>query len=187
MGSQAVYVSDKAAQWLAPAGALPSSFLLVRERARTRIIDYQGRKVGVVLFPAAQSFAKTSPDPLQAAMDEALRAGRELAGQVHLLIGVSPWGSEAEKDFAYQAEGLFHILLGGGSGYGFAFAVTGQNGGVLWVRPETDGRSVNVIRLLAWPAPGQHLWQMQANFEASLILLSPQVPENQLIKSLFPE
>lgn len=179
---QCVYVSPPAQKWLGElAAALPRSYVRMQGKAQSRIIPVARRQVGIVFFAQGDNEIWD-----EAAQNDALKAGRELRGAVDLLIGVSPWGSEAERKFAAQADGLYHIILGGGPGYGFASAVTGPNRGVLWARPEMEGSAVTLLELLDWPDPAMHVWENQANFSSQLKLLGPDVPSDLGIVNIFP-
>ncbi len=197
LNSQAVYVSPNAESWLTEgASHLPPPFMPVSGAPCVLVFAYGPYKIGVILLPkideppmelAPEKALEARQRAINKAYAQALQAGGQLAGNVCLLIGVSPWGSEEERNFLPQAEGIFHIILGAGAGYGFPFAVAGAHGGVLWARPENSGKSVNVINILQWPQQGLHLWQPQANFEAYLQLLGAEIQPDTVIGNMFPE
>lgn len=175
--AQCVYVSSQAQKWLDDhAPALPFNYVRMRGKPQVRVIPVAGRRVGIICFAPGNENAR----------EEAIKAGRELRGAVDLLVGVSPWGADAEREFAARADGLYHILLGGGPGYGFGSAVSGPSRGVLWARSETEGRAVTIIELLAWPDPAMHMWENHANFTSQVKSLGPDVPSDQEIMRIFP-
>lgn len=211
--AHAVYLSDPASQWLAKAGAqTPENFQHTGLKANSRIIDLQGYKIGLVFFgspPPAQptnapdntkiapSASRSTLTPRPAAaesyvlyMRDALEEARRLGSQVHLLIGVSPWGSDAEREFLPQAEGLFHLLLGGGPGPSFAFAGSERVSPaprLIWSRPNPEGRSVTLIKLYEWPQGGSWAdWRPEISFESVQMHLTPAIPEDPEVVRLLP-
>lgn len=171
--AQGVYLSPRAQKWLGSrVASLPPSYIRMGAKAESRIIPVAGKQVGVVYFAGDQA--------------DALAAGRKIRRQVDLLIGVSPWGREDERAFADKADGLYHIILGGGPGYGFGASLLGKNQGLLWTRPEPNGIAVNLIDIKAWPDPALHIWETGANYGAHVIMLGPSVPSDRVISELFP-
>lgn len=180
--AQGIYVSPPAQKWLGErAATLPPNYILMQGKLQSRVIPAAGKRIGVVWF------APDGPDGLADAQSDAIRAGRELRGQVDLLVGVSPWGSDAERKFTERVEGLYHIIMGGGPGYGFGSSLKGANKGVLWLRPEPQGSAVNVVEILSWPEPALHIWEYSANFTARVELLGPNVPSDAVIEEIFNE
>lgn len=181
--AQGIYVSPQARVWLGgKSSSLAANYLLMDKQAQSRIIPVAGRRVGLVFFAPADP-AKASE--IAAAERNAIEAGRQIGREVDLLIGISPWGDKTERAFAARAEGLYHIILGGGPGYGFAASVGGSGSGVLRARPESRGRSVNVIEVLQWPEPAMHAWQYQVNFTARTQLLDSSIPSDPVIMEIF--
>lgn len=183
--AQGVYLSPRAQKWLGKLSAdLPPNYIKMQSRPLSRVIPLDGRSVGLVFFPQADG---KRPNEIAAAYAEALEAGRALRREVDLLVGVSPWGIDAERPFAEKAQGLYHVLLGGGSGFGFDSVVVGEAGGVIWVRPEDQGRTVNRIEILAWPEGAAPHWEPEANFRADMLPLGPSVPSDPEIARIFPQ
>lgn len=120
-------------------------------------------------------------------IEEAITHGRRLGSQVDLLIGVSPWGNRVEQSFMEQAAGLYHILLGGGSGMSFPYASTAAGYPLIWSRPYPEGRSVNLIKLYEWPQPGFSQWTPEIGFSANFEDLGPSVPSDPEIARLLPQ
>lgn len=180
-----IYVSPRAQAWLGDkAEGLPPQYLLLKQLPLARMVSIAGRKVALVFLPPTD---KNAPAEMPAEYKVAITAGRVAAQEAALVIAVSPWGSRLERAFAAEAEGIFHIILGGGPGYGFAFSAMGELEGVLWTRPEDQGRSVNVIEILAWPSPAAHKWEYGVNYEAYIKLLSPNIPPDPVIVEIFPD
>lgn len=183
--AQGIYVSPRAQAWLGDkVKTLPAYFLLLKQAPLTRIVFIAGSKVALVFLPPTD---KIAPGEMSEEYKAALSAGRTAAQEAALVIAVSPWGSELERAFAGEAEGIFHIILGGGPGYGFASSAVGELEGVLWTRPENQGRSVNVIEILAWPSPAAHRWEYGITYEAYTKLLSPNIPPDPVIMEIFPD
>jgi hypothetical protein len=180
--AQCIYLSPQTQAWMGErVKSLPANYLRMGGTAQSRIIPVSGGQVGIVCF------AQADKRSLQEARNDALEAGRKLRGQVDLLIGVSPWGSDAERAFADQADGLYHIILGGGPGYGFGASVPGKNKGLLWARPEREGITVNLVEIKAWPDPALHIWEREANYTAEVIMLGPSIPSDPVILELLKE
>ena len=183
-GSQGIYVSPKAQAWLgSKADNLPSNYILTGQAPLTRIVPLAGQNIALVYLPYTD---KTAPADMTDEYKAALAAGRAAAQEARLVIAVSPWGSKLERAFSAQAEGIFHIILGGGPDYGFASSTVGDMEGLLWTRPEDQGRSVNVIEVLAWPAPAAHRWEYGVNYEAYIKLLGHSIPPDPVIADIFP-
>lgn len=178
---RAAYLSPEAGRWFRAARLdIPDFFVPLpgaEGRAASRVVDFGGHKVGLVFFAADEN--------LEQARAGAMFAGRQLAPRVHLLVGISPWGFEAERAFLPEAAGLFHILLGGGSGPGFAAASSAQSGQLLWSRPAASGTGVNVISLYRWPEAGPLHWENGLTFEARQEFLGPGIKEDPDIARLF--
>lgn len=180
--AQGIYLSPRAQKWLGKrAEKLPPNYIRMTNKVQSRIIPVAGRQVGIVYFAQTDDAAG-----LKRAQADALEAGRKLRGQADLLIGVSPWGRDSERVFAEKTDGLFHIILGGGPGYGFGASVIGKNEGLLWVRPEAQGIAANLVQISAWPDPALHIWGYDANYRAEVIMLSPAIPSDPVILGLFP-
>lgn len=174
------WLSSKAEKWLRErAGGVPAGYAPVGAEPVSRIIDTQAGKIGVVLFPEGRQPGK-GPDAALAA--KALAAGKALQGKTRLVIGVSPWGYVGERDFLKKAEGVFGCILGGGEGIGFDFSLR-EAPGVLWLRPDTQGRAVNILELLELPAFGESpRWKQDDSFRAYLEFLGDPFPYDPVMK-----
>lgn len=175
LGINAGWMSARAAGWLKKyAGGLPFGYQEVAEKPVTRLVDTPVGAVGIVFFPEGPLAGK-APTAEQEQM--VLEAGRSLADRAMLVIGVSPWGSIGEKAFIPKAQGVFSCLLGSGEGISFPVHSLAEAPGVLWVRPDSKGRAVNILELYALPAQGQTPdWRKDENFKASLVYLDQSYP-----------
>ena len=148
------YLSAAAAAWFRDhAGGTPKGFREVGGEPATRLHRVAGgngaeRTVAVVFLP---SQAKPWEDPTPAMAAQAVQAGLAARRQADLVIGVAGWGGTGEQRYLAELGQAFHILLGGGIGTGFDGVVDGMAPSLLWSRPDMQGRSVNVIDVLAWP------------------------------------
>jgi hypothetical protein len=147
LGVDAGWISHKAAEWMKKyAGGIPAGYLEIGKAPRGTILRTPIGPVGIVFFPEGDVPGK-GPAPEQ--KRQVLESGRELRGQVRLLLGVSPWGLVAEKSFLPEAGGIFDGILGGGEGVGFGFSLAEKVPGLIWLRPDGKGRAVNVLELYA--------------------------------------
>ncbi len=177
------WLSPKAAQWLHDAaGATPPRYHVVNAAPVTQILETRVGKIGVVLFPeGTEKGQKPSPKQIAAV----LAAGKTLKEQARLVIGISPWGYVGERDFLPQAGGIFGCLMGGGEGVGFAFSLN-ENPAVLWLRPDSQGRAVNIVELLELPALGKTpRWRENDSFRASLEFLDDSFPSDPAMQQLL--
>lgn len=173
-------------------GSLPSGFVEVTAEPVTRYFRRGGFRIAVIFFPGpparpaewtpGPSLPGGTPNPaapvdadLSAAV---LEAGRR-AGDADLVIGVSPWGIEAESAAASRLNGVFHVLLGAGPGSPFPFHVQEDAPGLVWSRADRRGRSLTVLEFAELPgrAPG-HVWIPGLNADGREILLDHTVPED---------
>lgn len=162
------WLSARSGRWLQEGGGgLPSGFELVEAAPVSRVLQSPLGPIGLVLFPEGPTPGK-SPTPEQRAL--VLEAGRKLAPNCVLVIGISPWGYVGERDFLPEARGVFSCIFGGGEGVGFGFSVPEKSPDVLWLRPDSQGRAVNVLELFALPAKGAP-WKEGQHFEAWLEFL----------------
>ena len=176
------WLSGKAGKWmLQGAGSLPSGYVTVGDAPVVRIMETRAGKIGVVLFPEGRQPGR-SPDAKT--VEAVLDAGRSLVGKVRLVIGVSPWGYRGERDFLKKAEGVYGCILGGGEGVGFDFFLK-ETPKVLWIRPDTQGRAVNILELLQLPGIGdQPKWEQNKTFRAYLEFLDNKFPSDPAVQTL---
>lgn len=134
------------AKWLSDNGArLPEGWRALGDTPEVVRLAAGELRLGVVLIPEAR---KTGGD-LQA---EVAAAARALHSDVDLVVGVSPWGEDAEKDFLTSNGAVFDLLLGAGRGRGSGLRLA-AGGQTLWLRPAFDGWGVARLDILAKPGP----------------------------------
>lgn len=76
------------------------------------------------------------------------------AKRYNLIVGVSSWGADRERDFLERRGEAFDILLGAGPGPGYSGEYLRDNR-VLWVRPFTQGKNVLAVTFPKLPKPGE--------------------------------
>ncbi|WCB45424.1 hypothetical protein PH214_10090 [Nitratidesulfovibrio vulgaris] len=178
------YLSPKAAQWfMTHAGGTPAGFRSVDGPPQTRIHTVNAMRVAVVFFPP---LPQGVDDPTPEMVRDALSAGRKARSGADLVIGVSAWGSLNERDMLPRCEGVFDILFGSGTGSAFDGTVDGVAPGVLWARPERDGKGVNVVEVLALPQPGQpNDWVPGITIATRYIMLSDTVAHDPAMEAVI--
>jgi len=169
------WLSKKSAEWLRRnAGGIPRGFVEVGSEPVTRLLDSPVGPLGFVLFPEGPKPGR-SPTPKQIAT--VVAAGKSLKDQAVMVVGISPWGYVGERDFLPEAQGVFDCILGSGEGVGFPSAVPQKTPGVLWIRPDAAGRSINLLELYVKPQIGQKTaWIERTTFGASLEFLGNNRP-----------
>ena len=177
------WLSPSAAQWLSKAtGKIPPGYQLVNSQPISRIVSTAIGKIGIVLFPQGPTPGK-APSPEQE--QKVLEAGRALQSQTRFVIGVSPWGLLGEKNFLPKAQGVFACILGGGEGVAFAQSVDTQTPGILWARPDSQGRAVNVLEILEISKPGAaQQWIEGVSFRANLLFLGNSYPPDPAMERI---
>lgn len=153
---------------------IPEGFVLVEDKPISASYDLPQGRISVVLFPAGKGkHGSPTPEQIQSILD----AGKELKTSSSLLIGISPWGNVAEYRFLEQAEGIYSILFGGGSGLGGPYVVDHSSESLLWIRSESHGRAINVLDIMEMPLPGHKAsWVEGISFNAKQIFLYLKLP-----------
>ena len=171
------WISKKSAKWLRDnAGEIPRGFTEVGSEPVIKILDSPIGTIGVVFFPEGPVAGK-SPAPGQE--EAVLSAARGLKDRVAMVLGISPWGYVGERDFLVKADGIFNCILGSGEGVGFSGTVPQKAPGVLWIRPDGQGRAINILELYSRPQPGQSIqWQERKTFGANLEFLDDSCPSD---------
>ncbi len=178
------YLTTTAATWFRGATAnIPKGYTVVDKKPESSICSIGGYRVGVVFFPrgAGAGFV-----PTQEQKKRILAEGASLASKVDFVIGVSPWGSDAEQAFLPEAQGVFACIFGGGDGIPFSHSVQPSAPGVLWVRSENRGRGVTVVNLLEIPRKGvPFIWKEGRTFTASIEYLSNKYRDDRAVEAII--
>lgn len=167
MAVTAGWLEPAARNWFHAQGAEPpQGFHPVDQTPVVQQSVVQGKTVGFVLFPAG--FAG-NPEREKELLSLALR----LRGQCDLVIGISPWGTKAERTFLPAASGYYDVILGGGEGQGMRGNMD-TRGTVLWARGYGKGMALAVLELMEWPSrqdrPGW-AWIEDDNVRFPVVLL----------------
>jgi hypothetical protein len=183
LGVDAGWLSPKADRWFRTgAGGIPGGFTLVGAKTVSRVIPTPAGDIGLVFFPQAATPGKA---PSQEQEQAALAAGKALRKRCALVLGVSPWGYMGERNFLPKAIGVYGVILGGGEGVGFGFAVPADAKEILWLRPDSQGRAINRLDLLTLPKQGEALrWTKGNTFEADLEFLDDAVPSDPAMATI---
>lgn len=180
------WLSPKAERWMRDrAGGIPTSYAKVGVDPVARILQTPAGAVGIVFFPEGKAPGKA---PAPEVEQKVLAAGRALREKTVLVLGVSPWGYVGERDFLPKAEGVFSCILGGGEGVSLEHVVPEKHPGILWVRPDGQGRAVNMLELLQLPAPGTTpQWREGVTFNASLEFLDSYYTPDPAMRTIVGE
>ena len=159
---------EEAKRFSSLGAALPAGGLaLVPKEPVSTVVERSGRKIGVVFFPEGK---KPGDGPDEKAAQAIARKLKELKGAVDLLVGVSPWGTQAENDYLEKAKPDLDILLGSGSGVGFS-AKPANAGRTLWMRTYSKGKAVYTVDVLAWPGAKNFKWEPGTTFTTQAVAL----------------
>lgn len=121
--------------WVTPPGKVTS-----------KIIERKNLRIGLVYFPV---LATPETPPTDADMNAVRKEALNLRPNVDVIIGVSPWGIQAEQAFLKKFKEVqqpLDVLLGGGHGSGNRGKLEADST-TAWVRPFSKGKSVSVVRL----------------------------------------
>ena len=127
-----VFIAPNEAQAFKKAGITPpSGFVEASSEAKTQTISIKGVTAGIIFFPMLDAKASLAP---QKALKAVAKAASDLRSQhVDIIIGLSTWGAQIERDYLDHGNTDVDILLGSGQGFGFN-ARPMANGHVLWAR-----------------------------------------------------
>ena len=174
LGYQRVFLSSREKSWFDRLALnLPKEYRSTTDTALTDEWESDGKRIGLVYFPDWKP-AGSVPD--QARVAQVIQAAEKLRPRVQLVIGVSPWGYEAEHALLGTLAPAFDVLLGGGLGKGVSGRVE-ADGSIVWARSHIKGRSVQILRILAWPM-GEHPWVQEKTVSSELKILDAQIPED---------
>ena len=151
------------AGWPGPPDDMIARVLAAARSARERQDDTAGRR-------SASSQTDKIPTPKD--------ADREL------VVGISPWGFQAERLALPRLAEMFHMILGAGEGAPLTAEAPEDAPSVLWSRADVDGRGVIVLDVLAPPGPGQ-TWDRTAATWAREIEIAPPLPVDPEMERLL--
>ena len=125
--------------------------------------------------------------PTREQVRSAQNAAREAGTRARLVIGISPWGMEAENALMSEFAGHFHVILGGGPGIAIPGQAmnSGTGTGPLWVRSDRRGRAVNVLDIHSLPETPSSPWLEGINFSSRLVFLEKNLPEDEEVKTII--
>lgn len=119
--------------------------------------------LAIILFPATFSPEKG---------DAAARMAQAARHEAGVVIGISPWGADAENAWLTSHPAVLDILLGAGPGPGSGGLFVGD-GATVWMRPYGDGKTVGEIRIQRFPPAGtKATWRPGDNLSATAIPLT---------------
>ena len=154
----------------------PEGWMTPDDTARTKIFRVRKHKIGVLVFPLCTDNTDYSGI---AALAEKLRE------ETSLLIGLSPWGANREKEFLQQRPGAVDVLLGSGSGPSFK-AKFPNSGKTLWIRAYSEGKAIHRIDIAdLGPRNKQKTWIPGKNCSVRLIMLEQSIPRNPSILEIL--
>lgn len=163
-------------------GSAPANWLtLAAAEPVSTVIERSGRKIGVVYFPEGK---KPGDGPNDKAAQAIARKLKELRGSVDLVVGVSPWGTNAESEYLEKTKPELDILLGSGSGVGFS-AKTANAGRTLWMRTYSKGKAVYTVDVLAWPGAKNFKWEQGTSFTTQAVVLDENFPADPAMEKLL--
>jgi hypothetical protein len=162
---------------------IPAKWRPGKAEVATEVLSKDGVAVGLVFFP----FPAQAGQPTREDMDAVLQKAAKLRQEANLVVGVSPWGLQAENQFLEldKAAGAFDILLGGGPGSGSKGRLAAGDKTV-WVRPFSKGRAVNVVTVLDIPAKNAKArWKENENIRFDITPLKDDIATDPKVDSLF--
>lgn len=143
----ALFLAPYEQTWLKEQTSTPPAVAkTVSEQEPTRFSwTIDGHKVVVLVFPLTEEKTQPTDDMIE----RTLKATKELADQADLLVGLSPWGYEAEENFLKQHPDAVDLLLGGGAGK--AVAGLQYTDRTFWARGYHEGKAFIKVDLNFWP------------------------------------
>ena len=156
--------------------APPQGWMSQDSKLQSRVFQVGETRIGVLVFP---------PQPENPGdFSHIAELARKMGDEVSLLLGMSPWGANREREFLRQRPGVLDILLGGGSGPSFKAKYPGS-GETLWIRPYTEGKAVHSISLASPSAQGHSSLDPQKALDIQLLMLKDDIPRNPNIKEII--
>jgi hypothetical protein len=132
--------------------------------------------LAIILFPAMPETDRHD--------DATFRMAQRARHKAGVVIGVSPWGADAEEAWLTAHPEALDILLGAGPGPGSGGLFVG-NGATVWMRPYADGKTVGEIRIQKFPPAGtKATWRPGDNISATAIPLTHFVADDPEIAAI---
>ena len=161
----------------------PNTWFLVDSQPRTRFLPTPKGLVAAVIFPALD---KTADPSFESQVNQlvATLTGLRQSHPKALIVGISSWGRQAERQFMDKHEGVCDILLGSGPGSGLTPALS-AHGKTLWSRAFTKGRTVNRVIIKEFPSGKSFHWQTGRNIAVKLMVLDEKIQDNPAMNALL--
>lgn len=152
---------------------LPAPWRRVDATPRTVVLEKKGVRLGVVIFPE-------HPETPERAFKAISSRTQRLHRTCDLVLGVSSWGKQLEREFLTQAPGAVDILQGSGPGGPLPFRLT-TGGKTVWVRPYSKGKTVQRLDILELPRQTPTTWNKGQNIALRLVSLNEDMPEDATV------
>jgi hypothetical protein len=163
---------------------IPSGWKLFSSQPQTAVLNHQGIRLGLILFPEAKALSADSSRK-NAVFDHLGQTILALDDFCDLTIGLSPWGFNIEQDFLHSDAYAPALLLGSGSGPAI-LGKLGNNDRTLWLRPFSRGRAVQVVSL---PNPEERSWKdqwkIEDNVHIEFLVLDDTIATNKEMEDLL--
>lgn len=171
------------AQLFSRLGVTPPAWQKTADQEPFYSIPVEDKVVGFVRFPSLKEGEEMPSDALVSEITALLKRKR---GGVDLLIALSDWGWQAEREYYEKdPEVVPDFLLGSGYGSGINGRLRADNRSV-WVRPYDKGRSVCVIEVFKWQKPeNPFAWKVTINYKTSSVGLNDDIEANKGVDALF--
>ncbi len=137
---------------------------------------------GVLSCVRTLSTLQPSPEASREGQATARTGEKSTQGQPALVIGLSPWGFQAELTALPRLAGTFHMVLGAGPGAPLVAEAPASAPSVLWSRADVDGRGLIVLDLLRLPTNGK--WDPVSSAWAREMAIQPPLPVDSLIEKI---
>ncbi len=162
----------------------PQGWLTLEAKAPVvKMLTTNVGKVAVVFLPVGKKPGDgPTPDQEQAIA----RALKDARSQARLVVGVSPWGVQAESDYLENAKPDLDVLLGSGSGVGFS-AKPAQASRVLWMHTYSKGKAIYTVDLLALPGEKGFKWELGTNYLTQAVVLDDTYTPDQAMTGLLAD
>jgi hypothetical protein len=183
LGYQGIYLAPETANWLTGLkNPLPPEFISVGKVPEVRRERVGGLLVGVTFLPPLPSETGLPDATTLAAIRNAAATLRE---DTNLVIGVSPWGSKAERAFLEEEGAVFDLLLGAGFGGGNMGRTMAQDK-TLWLRAYSRGKVVQLVHLTALPQQAKDQdWNARKDTRTVVHRLDEQMATDPATAALF--